>query len=58
LAGVVLAGLTSIADDGSGAGFVLGLVLVAIGQVIVLVAVIAAGVRLGMRAHDVDTRAG
>jgi len=62
LVGIVAAGLTyprtgvsllgEVEEHGSRLGFTAGLLLVGIGQVIVLVAVIATGVRLGRRAHE------
>jgi hypothetical protein len=62
LVGIVLAGATmpgeelgftgAVEETGSEGGFLAGLVTLGIGQLVVMVGVIAAGVRLGLRAHD------
>ncbi len=49
-------GLRSVEESGSQGGYLVGLVLLGVGVVVILVAAIATGVRLGMRAHAVEQR--
>ena len=52
----LVAGVLIIGFSESEGGFVFGLLLLLVGLVVVLVGVIATGVRLGMAAHARDER--